>query len=76
MIGAGWHERTGERLNDRNGIRDQTLGSRLGALPSSAPDAPLGGLVSLSDGLAPLSRAAIGFPGDAAAPHPQIGGRA
>lgn len=32
LIGAGRHERTGERLNYRNGFRDRTLDTRLGAL--------------------------------------------
>jgi hypothetical protein len=35
LIGAGRHERTGERLNYRNGFRDRTLDTRLG---SAAPD--------------------------------------
>ena len=32
LIGTGRHERTGERLNYRNGFRDRTLDTRLGAL--------------------------------------------
>jgi transposase-like protein len=32
LIGAGRHERTGERLNYRNGFRDRTLDTRLGSL--------------------------------------------
>jgi hypothetical protein len=32
LIGAGRHERTGERLNYRNGFRDRGLGTRLGSL--------------------------------------------
>ena len=31
LIGAGRHERIGERLNYRNGFRDRTLDTRLGA---------------------------------------------
>jgi putative transposase len=31
LIGAGRYERTGERLNHRNGFRDRTLDTRLGA---------------------------------------------
>jgi putative transposase len=31
LIGAGRYERTGERLNCRNGFRDRTLDTRLGA---------------------------------------------
>lgn len=32
MIGAGRHERTGDRLNYRVGFRDRTLDTRLGSL--------------------------------------------
>jgi transposase-like protein len=31
LIGAGRHDRTGERLNYRNGFHDRTLDNRLGA---------------------------------------------
>jgi transposase-like protein len=37
LIGAGRYERTGERLNHRNGYRDRTLDTRLGALPLRVP---------------------------------------
>src|SRR5215218_9244269 len=37
LIGAGRHERTGERLNWRNGFRDRTLATRLGSLPLRIP---------------------------------------
>ena len=37
MIGAGRHERTGERLNYRNGFRDRTLDTRLGSLQLRIP---------------------------------------
>src|ERR671933_73479 len=37
LIGAGRHERTGERLNWRNGFRDRTLDTRLGALQLRIP---------------------------------------
>ncbi len=37
LIGAGRHERTGERLNYRNGCRDRTLDTRLGALQLRIP---------------------------------------
>jgi len=37
LIGAGRHERTGERLNWRNGSRDRTLDTRLGALQLRIP---------------------------------------
>jgi transposase-like protein len=37
LIGAGRHERTGERLNYRNGFRDRTLDTRLGALQLRIP---------------------------------------
>src|SRR3712207_644950 len=37
LIGAGRHERTAERLNYRNGFRDRTLDTRLGALQLRIP---------------------------------------
>src|SRR3712207_3189869 len=37
LIGAGRHERTVERLNYRNGFRDRTLDTRLGALQLRIP---------------------------------------
>ena len=37
LIGAGRHERTGERLNYRNGFRDRTLDTRLGTLALRVP---------------------------------------
>src|ERR687894_2499372 len=37
LIGAGRHERTGERLNYRNGFRDRSLDTRLGALQLRIP---------------------------------------
>src|ERR1700757_914380 len=37
LIGAGRHERTGDRLNYRNGYRDRTLDTRLGALSLRIP---------------------------------------
>ena len=37
LIGAGRHERTGERLNYRNGFRDRTLDTRLGSLQVRIP---------------------------------------
>jgi transposase-like protein len=37
LVGAGRHERTGERLNYRNGFRDRTLDTRLGALQLLIP---------------------------------------
>jgi putative transposase len=37
VIGAARHERTGERLNYRNGFRDRTLDTRLGALQLRIP---------------------------------------
>src|SRR3712207_3075436 len=36
-IGAGRHERSPERLNYRNGYRDRTLDTRLGALQLRVP---------------------------------------
>jgi transposase-like protein len=37
LIGAGRYERSGERLNYRNGFRDRTLDTRLGALQLRIP---------------------------------------
>ncbi len=37
LIGAGRHERSAERLNYRNGYRDRTLDTRLGALSLRIP---------------------------------------
>jgi transposase-like protein len=37
LIGAGRHERTGERLTCRNGFRDRTLDTRLGSLQLRIP---------------------------------------
>src|SRR5918994_1351358 len=37
LIGAGLHERTGERLNWRNGFRDRALDTRLGTLQLRIP---------------------------------------
>jgi putative transposase len=37
LIGAGRHERTGERLNYRNGYRDRNLDTRLGSLQLRIP---------------------------------------
>jgi transposase-like protein len=37
QIGAGRHERSGERLTHRNGFRDRTLDTRLGSLALRIP---------------------------------------
>ena len=37
LIGAGRHERTGERLNYRNGYRERSLDTRLGSLQLRIP---------------------------------------
>jgi putative transposase len=37
LIGAARHERTGDRLTYRNGFRDRTLDTRLGALQLRIP---------------------------------------
>jgi putative transposase len=37
LIGAGRHERSGDRLNYRNGYRDRTLDTRLGPLSLRIP---------------------------------------
>jgi transposase-like protein len=37
LIGAGRHERTGERLNYRNGFRDRSFDTRLGSLQLRIP---------------------------------------
>jgi transposase-like protein len=39
------HERTGERLNYRNGFRDRTLDTRLGSLQPRIPKLRLGSYV-------------------------------
>src|SRR5829696_9471424 len=43
LIGAGRHERTGDRLNYRNGFRDRTLDTRLGSLQLRIPKLRQGG---------------------------------
>src|SRR5262245_55906451 len=40
LIGAGRHERTGERLNYRNGYRERSLDTRLGSLQLRIPKLP------------------------------------
>ena len=40
LIGAGRHERSGERTTYRNGYRDRTLDTRLGSLQLVGSDAP------------------------------------
>ena len=37
LIGAGWHERSGERTTYRDGYRDRTLDTRLGSLQLRIP---------------------------------------
>src|SRR6185312_1594504 len=37
VIGAGRHERSGERTTYRNGYRDRSLDTRLGSLHSGSP---------------------------------------
>ena len=37
LIGAGRHERTGDRTTYRNGFRDRTLDTRLGSLQLRIP---------------------------------------
>src|SRR5882672_11887504 len=37
LIGAGRHERTGDRLNYRNGYRDRSFDTRLGSLQLRIP---------------------------------------
>ena len=37
LIGAGRHERTGDRLNYRNGYRERSLDTRLGSLQLRIP---------------------------------------
>ena len=43
QIGAARHERTAERLTWRNGFRDRTLDTRLGALQLRIPKLPAAG---------------------------------
>src|SRR5437763_2223568 len=42
LIGAGRHERTGDRLNYRNGYRERSLDTPLGSLQLSIPELRLG----------------------------------
>ncbi len=51
LIGAGRHERTGERLNDRNGLRDRTLDTRLAALRPRVPKLLQGSYPGICAGL-------------------------
>jgi hypothetical protein len=51
VIGAGRHERSGERTTYRNGYRDRTLDTRLGALQLRIPNPP-GQLLSALPGAA------------------------
>src|SRR3954454_5935912 len=44
LIGAGRHERSGERTTYRNGYRDRTLDTRLGALQLRIPKLRQGSL--------------------------------
>ena len=37
LVGAGRHERSGERTTYRNGLRDRALDTRLGTLPLRIP---------------------------------------
>ena len=37
LIGAGWHERSGERATWRNGYRDRSLDTRVGTLNLKIP---------------------------------------
>jgi hypothetical protein len=43
LIGAGRHERSGDRRTYRNGYRDRTLDTRLGALQLRIPRPPAEG---------------------------------
>src|SRR6202165_5577503 len=42
LIGAGRHERTGDRLNYRNGYRERSLDTRLGSLQRAFPSCAKG----------------------------------
>ena len=46
LIGAGRHERTGERTTYRNGYRDRTLDTRLGSLQLRIQEAWISGVSS------------------------------
>ena len=45
LIGAGRHERSGDRTTYRNGYRDRTLDTRLGSLQLRDPEAAAGQLL-------------------------------
>ena len=53
VIGAGRHERTGERTTYRNGYRDRTLDTRLGSLAAAHSEAAAGQLLPAVPGAAP-----------------------
>ena len=44
LIGAGRHERSGDRLNYRNGYRERSLDTRLGSLQLRIPKPRQGGV--------------------------------
>ena len=52
VIGAGRHERTGDRQTYRNGYRDRTLDTRLGSLQLQHPEAAAGQLFPALPGAA------------------------
>ena len=52
LIGAGRHERTGDRLNYRNGYRDRSLDTRLGSLEPAHPQTAPGLLLPALSGTA------------------------
>jgi hypothetical protein len=58
LIGAGRHERSGERTTYRNGYRDRTLDTRLGSLQLRIPKLRQGSLDPLRGSSPALPRAA------------------
>src|ERR1700761_4121971 len=50
LIGAGRHERSGERTTYRNGYRDRVLDTRLGQLATAHSEAAAGQLLSAFSG--------------------------
>jgi putative transposase len=54
LIGAGRHERSGDRTTYRNGYRDRTLDTRLGALQLHIPRPPAEGYDSADRARSPL----------------------
>ena len=60
LIGAGRHERSGDRLNYRNGYRDRNLETRLGTLSLRIPKAAPGLVLPTLSGAPKNRREGVG----------------